>query len=74
MITRAQAVQLFGSVKALQTALGLKTHSAVYMWPEDAPIPDKHALRIQYELRPNAFKADGTLRADALAKGARDAA
>lgn len=62
MITRDQAVQLFGSVKALQNALGLKTHSAIYMWGADKPIPDVHELRIRYELRPDAFDVTGDLR------------
>jgi len=62
MITRNQAVHLFGSVKALQGALGLKTHSTIYMWGPDKPIPDVHALRIRYELRPDAFDASGNLR------------
>lgn len=60
-ITKEQAIRLFGSVKALQTALGLKTHSAIYMWPDGEPIPENHALRIRYQLRPNDFDAQGNL-------------
>lgn len=60
-ITKEQAIKLFGSVKALQTALGLKTHSAIYMWPNGEPIPENHALRIRYQLKPEAFDADGNL-------------
>lgn len=60
-ITRDQAVALFGSVKDLQHALGLKTHSAIYMWAADEPIPEKQFLKIRYELRPDAFDADGNL-------------
>ena len=61
MITRTQAIHLFGSVKLLQQALGLKTHSAIYMWSKDKPIPETHELRIRYELRPDAFDAAGNL-------------
>jgi hypothetical protein len=61
MLTRSQAVRLFGSVKALQAALGLKTHSAVYMWPEHGAIPEVHELTIRYRLKPEAFDADGNL-------------
>lgn len=60
-ITKEQAIRLFGSVKALQTALGLGTHSAIYMWRDGEPIPENHALRIRYELRPEAFDATGNL-------------
>lgn len=60
MITKNQAIALFGSVKELQTALGLKTHSAISMWG-DNPIPEVHELRIRYELKPEAFNPDGSL-------------
>lgn len=59
MVTKEQAIALYGSVKALQAALGLKTHSAIYMWPDGQPIPDAHALRLRYQLRPEAFDEDG---------------
>lgn len=59
MITKEQAIALYGSVKELQTALGLKTHSAIYMWPNWKPIPEAHALRIRYQLKPEAFDAVG---------------
>lgn len=59
MVTKEQAIALYGSVKALQFALGLKTHSAIYMWADGQAIPDYHALRLRYELRPEAFDADG---------------
>lgn len=60
-ITKEQAIRLFGSVKSLQTALGLKTHSAIYMWPDGEPIPENHALRIRYQLKPEAFDQAGNL-------------
>lgn len=59
MITRAQAIALYGSVKELQAALGLKTHSAISMWGADRPIPREHYLRLRYELKPEAFTATG---------------
>lgn len=59
MITRAQAIALYGSVKELQAALGLKTHSAISMWGADRPIPREHYLRLRYELKPEAFTAAG---------------
>lgn len=59
MITKQQAIALFGSVKELQTALGLKTHSAIYMWRDGEPIPENHALKIRYVLKPESFDADG---------------
>lgn len=61
MITKQQAIELFGSVKALQLALGLGTHSAIYMWPDGEAIPEVHYLRIRYQLKPEAFDADGGL-------------
>ena len=74
MITRTQAIKLFGSAIELSRLLGYKSRHAVYMWPKDGAIPEHAYLKIRYQLRPDAFKADGTLRADAFAKGARDAA
>lgn len=61
-LTKEQAIELFGSVKALQAALGLKTHSAIYMWEDGEPIPDGHYLRIRYQLKPKAFDAAGNLK------------
>lgn len=60
MITRSQAVALYdNSVKALQSALGLRSHASIYMWPPDEPIPEVHYLRLRYQLKPEAFDADG---------------
>lgn len=50
-----EAIALFGSVEALRAALGLKTRHAIYMWPDDKPIPEVHFLRIRHELKPEAF-------------------
>jgi len=50
-----EAIALFGSVEALRDALGLGTRHAIYMWPDDEPIPEVHDLKIRYELKPEAF-------------------
>jgi hypothetical protein len=57
-----EAISLFGSVDELRKALGLKTRQAVYMWPDDAPIPEPHAIKIRFVLRPDAFNADGSMK------------
>ena len=60
MITREQAIALYGgSPKALQAALGLRTHSSISMWERGKAIPLVHFLRLRYELHPEAFDADG---------------
>lgn len=59
MLTKAQAIELFGSVEKLRAALGLKTRQAIYMWGEN--VPAQHALRIRYELKPEAFDEQGNL-------------
>ncbi len=58
MITKSQAIELFGTVEKLRAALGLKNRQAIYQWSEDR-IPEAHFLRIRYELRPDAFDANG---------------
>lgn len=73
-ITKEQAIALYGSVKSLQAALGLKTHSAIYMWPSGEAIPENHALRIRYELRPDAFDTAGNYVGPAAQGGDRDVA
>ena len=60
MITKAQAIHLFGSVEKLRAALGLKNRQAIYQWAADR-IPENHFLRIRYELRPEAFDDQGNL-------------
>lgn len=54
-ITKEKAVSLFGTPLALAEALGIE-RANIYMWPDKDPIPEKHALRIRYELKPEAFK------------------
>ena len=60
MITRQQAIDLYGSAAALAEALGYASRHAVYMWPKDQ-IPNEPYLRLRYQLKPDAFDADGNL-------------
>jgi hypothetical protein len=59
MLTKSQAIELFGSVERLRVALGLKSRQAIYMWRGES-IPEAHYLRIRYQLRPEAFDENGT--------------
>ena len=64
MITRQQAVDLYGSVPKLADALGYTSRHAVYMWGgADAVIPREPYLRLRYELKPEAFNKNGKLKA-----------
>lgn len=57
-ILKEQALAAFGNNGSeLARALGIKP-SAVYQWPDGKPIPEKQALRLRYELRPELFGAD----------------
>ena len=67
MITRNEAIALYGSAVALAEALGYASRHAVYMWPKDGHIPNEPYMRLRYQLRPEAFNADGTLIASAVA-------
>lgn len=62
MITRTQAIALFGSAVELAAALGYTSRHAVYMWPKDGAIPEGAFLKIRFQLKPDAFDADGSLR------------
>ena len=53
-LSKKEAIALFSSAKELAKALGI-SKSAVSQWP-DGPIPDKHDLRIRYELKPEHFR------------------
>ena len=70
-LTKAEALSLFGSVVGVQRALGLKNHTTVSMWPE--LVPPEHYLRIRYQLRPDAFDADGAYIGPAPAESANAA-
>ena len=68
-ITRQQAIDLYGSVIELAKALGYASRHAVYMWDRDN-IPETPYMKLRYELKPEAFRADGSLRARAKAANA----
>lgn len=53
-ISKQSAIDAYGTHQALADALGI-SRTAVTMWPDDAPIPEKHALKLRYELRPELF-------------------
>ncbi len=53
-LSKKEAIALFSSAKELAEALGI-SKSAVSQWP-DGQIPDKHDLRIRYELKPEHFR------------------
>lgn len=57
MMTKSEAIALFGSPNALRLALGLKTRQAIYMWPDDKPIPEAHELKIRHVLKPKGLRA-----------------
>lgn len=65
MITRNEAITLYGSASALADALGYASRHAVYMWPKTGPIPREPYLRLRYELKPHLFDAAGKLRKEA---------
>jgi len=54
-ISKAEAIDLFGSRKALAEALQISIQ-AVGQWPDDK-IPEKQALKIRYTLKPEAFQS-----------------
>lgn len=68
MITRQQAIELFGSAVQLADALGYTSRHAVYMWPKDGAIPEGAYMKIRYQLKPEAFDAQGKLIAPAKSK------
>ncbi len=53
-ITKERALELFGTPAELADALGIE-RANVYMWKDGEPIPEKHALRIRFVLKPEAF-------------------
>lgn len=59
-IVKERAVELFGSQTALANALNI-TKSAVSQWPEGRKIPENHALRIRYVLKPDAFEPSNNI-------------
>lgn len=61
MLTRQQAINLFGSAINLAEKLGYASRHAIYMWPKTGPIPEGPYLKIRYQLKPDAFDAAGKL-------------
>ena len=61
MITRQQAIDLYGSAILLAEALGYSSRHAIYMWPKEGSIPEGAYLKLRYQLKPEAFDADGAL-------------
>lgn len=54
-LNKEDAVTLFGSQNKLAAALGL-TPQAITHWPAGQPIPQAHAYRIRYDLKPESFQ------------------
>jgi len=53
-ISKSDAIAAYqGNASDLARALKI-TPQAIYQWP-DGPIPEVHALRLRYELRPDIF-------------------
>jgi len=61
MITKTQAIGLYGSVPKLAAALGY-TRQAIYAWPDEGPIHEMPFRLLRFELRPDAFKENGEVR------------
>jgi len=60
-MTKSEILTLFENQYELAETLGI-TRQAVEQWPADKDIPQKQYLRLRYELMPESFKKDGTLR------------
>jgi len=54
-MTKEQAISLYGSASRLAEALGI-TKGAVSLWRDDRPIPERHELRLRYELKPKGVE------------------
>lgn len=55
-ILKEEAIALFGSQAALARALDISP-AAVSQYRDGEPIPEKQALRLRYEIKPEAFQA-----------------
>ena len=55
-ISKKDAIGMFRNKNRLAKALGI-TRQAIENWPDDQPIPEKQALKIRYQLRPELFNA-----------------
>ena len=54
VLLKEDAVALFGSQIKLAAALGI-TPQAITHWKKGEGIPQAHAYRIRYDLKPDAF-------------------
>lgn len=56
-ITKAEALAAYDNNGAeLGRALGI-TRQAVYAWPPEGPIPQEHALKLRFLLKPEVFNS-----------------
>lgn len=53
-IFKDDAIAAYGTTEALAEALGIG-RTAVVMWSDSKPIPEKHALKLRYVLKPAYF-------------------
>lgn len=60
-MTKREILTLFANQSELADLLGIRPQ-AVSQWGDDEPIPRAQYLRLRYELMPDAFKKDGTLK------------
>lgn len=58
-IYKRDVLAIYGTQQAAADALGIK-RGAVAMWSNERPIPERHALKLRYELRPDLFGAPVT--------------
>lgn len=59
-ITKAEALAAYDNNGAeLGRALGI-TRQAVFAWPPEGPIPQEHALRLRFVLKPELFSGQRT--------------
>lgn len=54
-ISKQDAIAAYGTQEALAEALGIG-RTAVVMWSDVKPIPEKHALKLRYVLKPAYFR------------------
>lgn len=68
-LSRKDAVGLYGgNLTHLAKALGV-TRAAVYLWPEDAEVPEWVYLKLRFVLKPDDFTGSGKLRKRRNLKG-----
>lgn len=65
MITKEQAIALYGSQAQLARALDIKSPS-ISGWKPGEPIPEAQYLKLRFILKPGAFDVYGQLKPGAL--------